>query len=410
MLVGVVCLAVLGVVSAPEDADATSVAQKRREAKRLQASIEETATRIEVLNEDFLDAQNRLKKFTSRASVTATAVTQAERDLVELRKRIRAQALDTYARPPGSQSDALRTSQDLNELERRSAYSQRASRANFDAQDALRASLLVLSERKTAATAAKSAVAVEVKTLNEKRMKAEVLLKEFEELEAQTRGELATLVKEAEESAAAAEAAAVVRAQKKRQEAAAAELARRRRETRERLQRGSRTGVGGTGSGDIPQISVPRPRTGDPLPGQIPDLTPSRQSDAELEIEAGSAPSIPTSPGAAAAVRLALAQLGKPYVWAADGPNSFDCSGLMLFAWRAGGANLPHSSRAQFATTTRVSISQIRPGDLVFFGRPIHHVGMYVGDGKMVEASRSGRPVKFGSIHRKDRVGIGRVR
>ena len=119
---------------------------------------------------------------------------------------------------------------------------------------------------------------------------------------------------------------------------------------------------------------------------------------------------MPASPGAGSAVTLALAQVGKPYVWAADGPESFDCSGLMLFAWRAGGASLPHSSRSQFATTTRVSVSQIRPGDLVFYGRPIHHVGMYVGNGQMVEASRSGRPVKISSIFRRDMVGVGRIR
>jgi cell wall-associated NlpC family hydrolase len=116
------------------------------------------------------------------------------------------------------------------------------------------------------------------------------------------------------------------------------------------------------------------------------------------------------NPAASRAVQVALAQLGKPYRWGHEGPSSYDCSGLVLYAWRAAGRSLPHSSRMQYASTQRVSISQLQPGDLVFFGRPIHHVGMYIGGGQMVEASRSGVPVRTRSIHRRDFVGAGRVR
>ena len=104
-----------------------------------------------------------------------------------------------------------------------------------------------------------------------------------------------------------------------------------------------------------------------------------------------------------------MAQLGKPYVWAASGPGSFDCSGLMLYAWQAAGRSLPHSSRAQYSSTTRVPVGQVEPGDLLFYGRPIHHVGMYVGNGNMVEASHAGQPVRVRSIFRRDLVGVGRV-
>ncbi|MEP7054241.1 MAG: NlpC/P60 family protein [Actinomycetota bacterium] len=83
----------------------------------------------------------------------------------------------------------------------------------------------------------------------------------------------------------------------------------------------------------------------------------------------------------AIAVRAAYAQLGKPYVWAADGPDTFDCSGLTLFAWAKAGVSLPHSSRAQFNEGRHVGRGELRPGDLVFYGSPIHHVGMYIGVG-----------------------------
>jgi cell wall-associated NlpC family hydrolase len=114
------------------------------------------------------------------------------------------------------------------------------------------------------------------------------------------------------------------------------------------------------------------------------------------------APSVPVVAGsgaAATAVATAMAQLGDPYVWAASGPNSFDCSGLMQFAYKAAGVNLPHSSRSQSTMGQSVSLSALQPGDLVFFYSPVSHVGMYIGNGQMVHASTSGEPVKVGSIN-----------
>ena len=109
-------------------------------------------------------------------------------------------------------------------------------------------------------------------------------------------------------------------------------------------------------------------------------------------------PNVPASGRAAAAVSYAMAQLGDPYVWGADGPSSFDCSGLTMAAWSRAGVSLSHSSKAQINEGRRVSKSQLQPGDLVFFYSPISHVGMYIGNGRMVHASRPGKPVKTESI------------
>jgi peptidoglycan DL-endopeptidase CwlO len=113
--------------------------------------------------------------------------------------------------------------------------------------------------------------------------------------------------------------------------------------------------------------------------------------------------------GAGKAVQAALSQIGKPYKWGAAGPNAYDCSGLTSWAWAQAGRSLPHSSRAQYASTTRVSRDDLQPGDLLFFGSPIHHVAMYIGNGRMVEASRSGTPIRVSSINRSDYAGAGRV-
>jgi cell wall-associated NlpC family hydrolase len=105
---------------------------------------------------------------------------------------------------------------------------------------------------------------------------------------------------------------------------------------------------------------------------------------------------------AATAIRYALAQLGKPYQWGAEGPNSFDCSGLVQTAYRKAGISLPRVSRSQYGAGKLVPLSALRPSDLLFYAhntrdrRTIYHVGMYLGAGPMVEApnrrARSGSP------------------
>lgn len=117
---------------------------------------------------------------------------------------------------------------------------------------------------------------------------------------------------------------------------------------------------------------------------------------------------------AAKAVQYALSQVGDRYVAAASGPNAFDCSGLTMTAWRQAGVSLPHYSRSQYSVTRRVPLSQAQPGDLVFyFGRGTHHVGMYIGNGKMVHAAnpRSGVLVSniLGPWYSSRFSGIGRV-
>lgn len=116
------------------------------------------------------------------------------------------------------------------------------------------------------------------------------------------------------------------------------------------------------------------------------------------------------SAAAAAAIAYAQAQLGKPYLWGGEGPDSFDCSGLTMRAWQAGGRNLIHFTGSQWQQTPRVPISDLQPGDLVFFGgspATIHHVGLYVGDGRMIEAPRTGLNVRYSSIYRSSLLPYG---
>jgi cell wall-associated NlpC family hydrolase len=116
--------------------------------------------------------------------------------------------------------------------------------------------------------------------------------------------------------------------------------------------------------------------------------TSNNSSSAGSDSSGGSSAPNYASGRARIAVAYALAQVGKRYVAAASGPNSFDCSGLTMAAWAQAGAYLPHYSKAQWSSTARVSRGDLRPGDLVFFfGGGAHHVSMYVGGGMMVSAS-----------------------
>jgi cell wall-associated NlpC family hydrolase len=128
---------------------------------------------------------------------------------------------------------------------------------------------------------------------------------------------------------------------------------------------------------------------------------PAAPAPAAQAAPAPAAPPAVVAGGSAAAqtaVRTALAQVGDPYVWGAAGPNAFDCSGLMQYAYAAAGISLPHSSAMQSTMGVPVSRSELRPGDLIFFYSPVSHVGMYIGNGQMVHASTSGQPVKIASV------------
>ena len=94
------------------------------------------------------------------------------------------------------------------------------------------------------------------------------------------------------------------------------------------------------------------------------------------------------------AVEAALSRQGLPYVWAAVGPDSFDCSGLMLWAWAQAGVEIPRNSAAQADALPEIPLDELQPGDLVTFYSPVTHVGMYVGDGKVLHASMPGVPIK----------------
>ncbi len=101
------------------------------------------------------------------------------------------------------------------------------------------------------------------------------------------------------------------------------------------------------------------------------------------------------------ALKYALKQVGDVYVWAAAGPTKWDCSGLTMRAFQQAGVSLPHSSRIQVKYGKSISFGAVKPGDLLFFGKPISHVSIYMGGGKMVQAPRPGKRVEVISFTKR---------
>ena len=130
-----------------------------------------------------------------------------------------------------------------------------------------------------------------------------------------------------------------------------------------------------------------------------PAPPPASASSSGSQVQAVS--NVPANTLGEKAVYLASLQAGKPYVYGAEGPNAFDCSGLVQYVYKQLGKSLPRTTDQQFAATTRVSQYNKQPGDLIFFGQPgnIYHVGIYAGDGKMWVAPRSGEVVKLQDIY-----------
>lgn len=118
-----------------------------------------------------------------------------------------------------------------------------------------------------------------------------------------------------------------------------------------------------------------------------------------------SADDISATGSAATAISYAMAQVGKAYVFGAAGPSAFDCSGLTMRAWGAAGVSLPHSSAAQYGSGRHIAASDLQPGDLVFYYHPISHVGMYIGNGMIVNAENPSVGVKVTGLYSMPYVG-----
>ena len=348
----------------PVAAGADPVADKRAEAARIAAALESQGQRVSVLAEELAQARLRAEEVAGQVRAAQERVRSTDRRVAQARARLRGHAVASYVKGDELPAVHAMLSGSTDELAVRSAYVREIAGRQQAALEDLRAARQDLDEHRSRLEEAQRSARAALASVESRQQAAEVAAAAQEATLGRVQGELGALV-----------AAEAQRRSEEEARQAQAEMA-------------VRDGPG------PPPAGAPGGRR-----GGAAGIGP---------IATGPAPGPPAS-GAAAAVAEARRQIGKPYRWGAAGPDSFDCSGLTLWAWRAGGRSLPHSSRAQYAATSRVPLSAIQPGDLVFYGTPIHHMGIYVGGGTMVEASQTGTPVRYASIYRRDMVGVGRV-
>ncbi|MDX3804517.1 C40 family peptidase [Streptomyces sp. AK04-3B] len=173
------------------------------------------------------------------------------------------------------------------------------------------------------------------------------------------------------------------------------------------------SGTGPSGTGPVGMAPVGAASLAAPSPTAA---SPAAATSAAASPTAASSPGTASSPGSVAdasyaikaekALAFARAQIGKPYVWGATGPGSYDCSGLAQAAWKAAGVTLPRSTRDQADAGVTVPLADARPGDLVFFYDDVSHVGVYIGNGMMIHSPKPGAYVREESVYCDGESGI----
>lgn len=380
LLAGVLSVALVGPADAQTDHDPTSdeptteeIDAKRAEARAIEADIEEVGRQASIVIEEYHQAALALEEADAALLSAQEQAAAARRALEEARAGAHDRIVAMYQGRTVPDPLALFEVDDLNEVGVRLHYTAAVAAHDAALVDELTLRRADVEERLDAVASARTEVASRAGSVRAERDTVEQALAARQAALGRAQGELADLV--AQEQA----------------RRLAEDERRARAELEERQARQSRP---------APQAPVRSP-TGS---GEPSDGGPGTPDDPPVS----AAP--PPHPNAMIAVEEAKAQVGKPYEWGGGGPDSFDCSGLTSWAWGRAGVSLPHSSRAQYASLPKVTIAELVPGDLLFYGNPIHHVGLYIGDGRMVNAPYTGTAVRVDSIWRSDFAGAARPR
>jgi peptidoglycan DL-endopeptidase CwlO len=359
LLVGLTALLVAS-LSAP--AIANPIDDKRAQAAQIAQQLADQNHQVEILDEQYNQSVLHAND-TQAALTTAQAQLQvADANLTDARQRLAANAVDAYVHGGTTAVIDQLVASNGRDLPVRKAYAETATGDERQAVDTLHAAVADLRSREAALQTAQSSAHDAVAQVASSRAATSAMVDTQRATLAQVQGQLAQLVAQQQAQLAAAQ-----------QAKAKAELAAR-------------------ASSLAP--STPTSGGGHSSPGGAPTAAPV-------------GPPPPAAAGAQKAVATAEAQLGKPYQWGGAGPDSFDCSGLTMYSWAAAGVSLAHSAATQYDETSHVPIADLAPGDLVFFGSPPYHVGMFVGNGQMIDAPHTGANVEYDSIYWADLLPYG---
>jgi cell wall-associated NlpC family hydrolase len=349
-----VAILVLAVVpTAP--ASASQLTDKRAEAVRVQAQIGALNTKVEIAAEAYNAAGDKLGRIDASIKANNAKLVQLEHRLGTVDKRLDTRATNMYQDGPLGYLEVLFGSTSFDEFASRWDLMTQMSQSDASLISSVKSLKARSQATKTQLRSDHVAASAQLRLRQQQKVAIAGQLAQRRTVLASVDSEIKTIV--AQQAAAAAAAAAAASRARAEQLAAA---------TGSGDSGTSGSGGGGSGGSSFPAPSIP-------AHGNVVDYARSR--------------------------------LGLPYVWAAAGPDSFDCSGLVLWCYAKIGISLPHSSQEQINCGQRVSQKDLQPGDLVFFGSPIHHVGMYIGGGQMIEAPHTGANVRISGAFRSDYAG-----
>ncbi|MBJ7281605.1 MAG: C40 family peptidase [Acidimicrobiia bacterium] len=354
---------------------APSIAGKQAEAAALRAQIERESMRVGVLAEQYNGARVALEDAQAQVATAQAAVDATVAKRKELKATLARRAASLYrgsgSRTPFSQVDPG----NMAKTARIAQYGDvTAARDNRLIEEVKRAEARLAAQRVTADTARANA-ARQADSAGAAYREASAADRSLRSRLSQIDAETKKLIEQQRAEAARVEAARVAASQRQAAAQRAATEAARRNGT--------------------PPPTAPR-STG--TSGSGGQTTPTTVSPALTGNPYGPPPAV--SSRVAEVIAYAQAQIGKPYSFATSGPSTFDCSGLTKSAWGSVGVRMPHYSGAQAVLFPKISFSNLQPGDLVLFYDDLHHVGLYIGGGMMINAPQTGDFVKVSSVWR----------
>ena len=363
--------------------DQGQIDDKRAQAADIAQRMHDAEERVGALDEQYNGAIIKLERDKQSVADAQKAVADSQANIDEVAKRYRAWAVSTYA--GGGNSRSILTDGITTQSLARGQYISVIAGDTRQINDDLRAvndDLALKTKRLNEAKAQQEQRTKEAEAL---KVEADDTFAKLQALQASVTGELEVLVA-AEQKRLADEAAA-----RERQRITQEEADRQQREADARAKR---------------KASAPSSSSTDSGSGSSSSTTDSGSTDSG----SGGRTIVTQNSGAAGAVEFARAMIGVPYVWGGESTKGVDCSGLTLLAWQSQGVSLSHYTGDQWNETTHIPLSEIQPGDLIFYSDSISHVAIYEGNGMIIHAPHRGSFVREDSMYYWSAIlGVGRV-
>jgi len=346
-------------------AEPPAITKAKNEAEALRDQIDELNEKLDALVEDYNYARAKLAETKSAIETTQKQLAKAEKDLKTAVGALEQRLVAIYKQGQPTFLDVLLNASSFSELVGNIELLERLS-----AQDA--EIIQQVQSYRTRVAEQKAALAERLE--EERKLAAQVQTAQAKVEEQIAAAEKALAGKEAQ-------IAELEREEAERQARLAAEAKRRAEEARKKAEEERK-------KREAAQAAAKTKK-----PTQV-----SSKEAVKEGVSKGTGVSVPEGASASDVVSIALKYLGCPYVWGGASPSGFDCSGFVMYVYKQVGVSLPHSSRMQYTCGRPVSRSELKPGDLVFFYNPISHVGIYIGEGKMIHAAGRGKDVRINEV------------